>query len=101
MDLLASSGSLVTVMAAGKAVGTWAAPRPFGGVPDGGFAASVDTVGSSDRIRCSHHHGATRMGVVGERVQGFRWSGAIGGGGKVSWEVRCLISLLGKSMVGA
>ena len=31
MDLLTLSGSLVTMAAAGKAVGTWAARRPFGG----------------------------------------------------------------------
>jgi hypothetical protein len=37
MDLLTSSGSSVTAAAAGKAVGTWAAWRPFGGVDNGRF----------------------------------------------------------------
>ena len=37
MDLLTSSGSSVTAAAAGKAVGTWAARRPFGGVDNGRF----------------------------------------------------------------
>ena len=68
--------------AAGKAVGTWAARRPFGGVDSGRFAVSMGT-GRSGRIRCSHHHCCARMGVVGEGAQGF-WSGARGGGEKVS-----------------
>ena len=45
MDLWTSSGSSVTAVAAGKAVGTWAAQRPFGGVNNGQFAASMGTVG--------------------------------------------------------
>ena len=69
MDLLTSSGSLVTTAAAGKAVGTWAARRPFGGVDNGRFAASMGTVlGRGGRIRRSHHHYCARMGVVSERV---------------------------------
>ena len=83
MDLLTSSGSLVTAAAAGKAVGTWAARRPFGGVDNGRFAASMGTVGRGGRIWRSHRHCCARMGVVGEGAQGF-WSGARGGGEKVS-----------------
>ena len=81
MDLLTLSGSLFTVAAAGKAVGTCAARRPFGGVDNGQFAASMGTVGCSGQIRRSHHHYCARMGVVGEGAQGF-WSGARGGGRK-------------------
>ena len=80
MDLLTSSGSSVTAAAAGKAVGTWAARRPFGGVDNGRFAASMGTVGRGGRIWRSHRHYGTFMGVVGEGAQGF-WSGARGGGG--------------------
>jgi len=83
MDLLTSSGSSVTAAAAGKAVGTWAARRPFGGVDNGRFAASMGTVGRGGRIRRSHRHCCALMGVVGEGAQGF-WSGARGGGEKVS-----------------
>ena len=83
MDLLTSSASSVTAAAVGKAVGTWAAWRPFGGVDSGQFAASMGTVGRGGRIRRSHHHCCALMGVVGEGVQGF-WSGARGGGEKVS-----------------
>ena len=83
MDLLTSSGSSVTVAAAGKAVGTWAARRPFGGVDNGRIAVSMGTVGRGGRIRRSHCHRCSRMGVVGEGAQGF-WSGARGGGEKVS-----------------
>jgi len=43
MELLALSGSSVTAAAAGKAVGTWAAWRPFGG-------------GRRQSIRCVHGH---------------------------------------------
>jgi hypothetical protein len=82
MDLLTSSGSLVTTAAAGKAVGTWAARRPFGGVDNGRFAASMGTVlGRGGRIRRSHRHYCARMGVVGEGLQRFG-SGASGGGRK-------------------
>jgi len=81
MDLLTSSGSSVTAAAAGKAVRTWAARRPFGGVNNGRFAASMGTVGRGGRIRRSHRHYCARMGVVGEGAQGF-WSGARGAGGK-------------------
>jgi len=45
MDLLTSSGSLVTAAATGKAVRIWAAQRPFGGINNGRFAASMGTVG--------------------------------------------------------
>jgi len=83
MDLLTSSGSSVTAAAAGKAAGTWAAWRPFGGAGNGRFAASMGTVGHSGRIRCSHRHVVARMGVFGEGAQGF-WSGARGGGEKMS-----------------
>ena len=83
MDLLTSSGSSVTAAAAGKAVRTWAAQRPFGGVNNGRFAASMGTVGRGGQIRCFHRHYCARMGVVGEGAQGF-WSGARGGGEKVS-----------------
>ena len=81
MDLLTLSGSSVTAVAAGKAVGTWVARRPFGGTDNGQFAASMGTVGRGGRIRRSHRHLCTRMGVVGEGAQGF-WSGARGGGRK-------------------
>ena len=70
--------------AVGKAVGTWAARRPFGGVDNGRFAASMGTVlGRGGRIWRSHRHYCARMGVVGEGAQRF-WSGARGGGEKVS-----------------
>ena len=79
MDLLTSSGSSVTAAAAGKAVGTWAARRPFWGVNNGRFAASMGTVGRGGRVRRSHRHYCPLMvGDVGEGVQGF-WSGARGG----------------------
>ena len=81
MDLLPSSGSLVTAAAAGKAVVTWAARRPFGGVDNGRFAASMGTIGRSGQIWRSNRHYCARMGVVGEGAQGF-WSGAKGGGRK-------------------
>ena len=84
MDLLASSGSSVPVAVARKAVGTWAAWRRFRGVAEGPCAASVGTVGSGDQIRRSHHHGANRTGVVGERAERF-WSGARGGEGECQW----------------
>jgi hypothetical protein len=83
MDLLTSSGSSVTAAAAEKAVGTWAARRPFGQVDNGRFAASMGTIGRGGRLWCSHHHCCTCMGVFGEGAQGF-WSGARGGGEKVS-----------------
>jgi len=83
MDLLTSSGSSVTKAAVGKAVGTWAAWRPLGGVNYGQFAASMGTVGRGGQIWRSHHHYCARMGVIGEGAQGF-WSGARGGGEKVS-----------------
>jgi hypothetical protein len=66
MGLLTLSGSLVTKSAVGKAVRTWAAQRAFGGGKDGGFAASMGTVGSSGQIRLSHHQECTHMGVVGD-----------------------------------
>ena len=81
MDLLTSSGSSVTAAAVGKAVGTWAAWRPFGGVDNGRFAASLGTVGRGGRIWRSHCHYCACMGVVGEGAQGF-WSGGRGGGRK-------------------
>jgi hypothetical protein len=83
MDLFTSSGSSVTAEAAGKAVGTWAARRPFGEVDNGRFAVSMGTVGRSGQTRRSHHHYCACMGVIGEGAQGF-WSGARGGGEKVS-----------------
>ena len=83
MDLLTSSGSSVTVAAAGKAVGTWAARRPFGGVDNGRFAVSMGTVGRGGRIRRYYRHRCSCMGVVGEGAQRF-WLGARGGGEKVS-----------------
>jgi hypothetical protein len=54
MGLLTSSGSSVTMAVAGKAAGTWAVQRPFGGVD---FSASMGTVGSSGQIRrfCRHY----------------------------------------------
>ena len=78
MDLLTSSSSSV-----GKAVGTWAARMPFGGVDNGRFAVPIGTVGRGGQIRRYHRHCCARMGVVGERAQGF-WSGAREGGEKVS-----------------
>ena len=44
MDQLTSSGSSVTAAAVGKAVGTCAARRPFGGVDNGQFAALMGTL---------------------------------------------------------
>ena len=81
MDLLTLSGSLFTVAAAGKAVGTCAARRPFGGVDNGQFAASMGTVGRSGQVLRSHRHYCAHMGVLGEGAQGF-WPGARGGGRK-------------------
>jgi hypothetical protein len=81
MDLLTLSGSSVTAAAAGKAVGTWAARRPFGGVDSGRFAASMGTVGRGGRVWRSHHHYCARMGGDGEGALGF-WLGVRGGGGK-------------------
>ena len=69
MDLLTSSGSLVTPVALGKAVATWAAWRPFGGVDNGRFAASM-------HCAC--------MDVVSEGAQMF-WLGARGGEKKCPW----------------
>ena len=46
MEPLPSSGSSVTVAAAGKAVRKWAARRPFGGVDNSQFAALMGAVGS-------------------------------------------------------
>jgi hypothetical protein len=67
MGLLTSSSSSVAAAAARKAVGTWAARRPFGGVDDCQFAALMGTVGSggknwrSHRQECAvHSHGCCR-----------------------------------------
>ena len=81
MDLLTSSGSLVTAAAVGKAVGTWVVRRPFGGVDSGQFSASMGTVRRGGQIWRSHHHCDALMSVVGEGAQGF-WSGVRGGGRK-------------------
>jgi hypothetical protein len=70
-------------VAAGKAVGTWAAQRPFAGVDNGRFAVSMGTFERGGQTRRSHHHYCAPLGVVGEGGQGF-WSGAKGGGEKVS-----------------
>ena len=59
MDLLTSSGSSVTAAVAGKAVGTWAARRLFGGVDNGRLAVSMGTVGRGGRIRRSHRRSDT------------------------------------------
>ena len=83
MDLLTSSGTSVTPAAAGKAVGTWAARRPFGEVDNSRLAVLMGTVGRGGRIQCSGCHYCARVGVVGEGAQGF-WSGARGGGEKAS-----------------
>jgi hypothetical protein len=86
MDLLTLFGSSVAAAAAGKAVGTWAVWRPFGGVDNVQFSASTGTVGRGGRVQRSHHrHYCAHMGVVGEGAQGF-WSGARarGGGENVS-----------------
>ena len=83
MDLFTSSASSVTAEAAGKAVGTWAARRPFGAVDNGRLPVSMGTVGHGGRIQRSGHHYCARVGVVGEGAQGFWW-GARGGGEKVS-----------------
>jgi len=60
MDLLTLSGSSVTAVAAGKAVGTWAVQRPFGGVDNGQFPASMGTVG------CARMGVVSDMGCTGE-----------------------------------
>ena len=80
MNLLTLSGSLVTTSAAGKAVGTWAARRQFGG------SATVDLYVDGHRwTRWSNSAlpppRVTCMGIFGEGAQGF-WSGARGGGGE-------------------
>ena len=79
MDLFTSSGSSVTAVAAGKAVGTWAAQKPIGGVDNSRFAASMGTIARGGRTRHSHRHYCAHMGVVSERAQGF-CSGARRGG---------------------
>jgi hypothetical protein len=71
MDLLTSSASSVTAAAVGKAVGAWVARRPFGGVDNGRFAASMGTVGRGGQIRRSHRHCCALVGVIGEGTQGF------------------------------
>ena len=81
MDLLTSSGSSVTAAATGKAVRIWAAQRPFGGINNGQFAASMGTVGHGGQVWHSHGHYCAQMGVVGEGAQGFL-SGVRGGGRK-------------------
>jgi hypothetical protein len=63
------------------------------GVDNSQFSALMGTVGHGGPIRCSHHHYCTRMGVVGEGAQGI-WSGARGGGEKVSM-VMVMIGTLG------
>ena len=69
MGLLILSSSLVTAEAVvGKAVGTWSARRPFGGVGNGRFAASIGTVGRSGRIRRSRGHFALTW-VLSVRVR--------------------------------
>jgi hypothetical protein len=100
VDLLTPSGSSVTTAAAGKAVRVrpWAAQRPFGGVDNSRFAASMGTVGrGAGRIRCSHRHYSAHMGmgvvVFGEGAQRF-WLGARGGGEKLSM-VMVVIGTLG------
>jgi hypothetical protein len=92
MDLLASSGSSVPAALVRKAVGTWAARRQFWGVANSQFSASIGTVGSSGQILQCHHNGDACMGAVGERAQGF-WSGARGGGEKVSMPMVLIGSL--------
>ena len=91
---MASSGSSVPAAVAGKAVGTWAVRRQFGGVDDGRFAASMGTVGSGGLFWRSHcySYSDARMGVVGEGAQGF-WLGTRGGGEKVSMVVVSIGSL--------
>ena len=86
MDLLALSCRLVPAAAVGKAVGTWAAQRQFGGVDGGRFAVLVGTVGSGGQIQRSHQKECAHMGVVGERAQGF-WLGA-------RWEGEKLLQLM-------
>ena len=92
MDLLALSCSLVPAAAVGKAVGTWAAQRQFGGVDGGRFAVLVGTVGSGGQIQHSHQKECAHMGVVGERAQGF-WLGVRVRGDKVTMVVVLIGSL--------
>ena len=78
MDILTSSGSSVTVATAataGKAVGTWATQRPFGGVDNGSFAALMGTVGRGGQVRRSHRHYCARMGVVDRVLVGSKRGG--------------------------
>jgi hypothetical protein len=65
---------------AGKAIKILAAQRQYGGVGNGQFAVLMG--GQNQRSHCQGD-ARTHMGVVGEGVQGF-WSGARGGGEKVS-----------------
>ena len=74
MDLFTSSGSSVTAEAAGKAVGTWAAQRPFGEVDNGRFAVSMGTVGRGGQIRRSHRHSDALI-VIYIFVEGQRGRG--------------------------
>ena len=55
----------------------------LGGGNNGQFSDLMGTVGRGGRIWRSHHHYCACMAVVSEREQGF-WSGARGGGEKVS-----------------
>ena len=75
MDLLTSSGSSVTATAAGKAVRTWVARRPFGGVNNGRFSASMGTVGRGGQVRRSHRHYCAHMGVVDRVLVGSKRGG--------------------------
>jgi len=53
------------------------------GVVNGGFAASMGTVGRGGQIRQFHRHVVVRMGDFNEGAQRF-WLGARGRGEKVS-----------------
>ena len=68
----------------------------FWGVDNNRFAASMGTVGvgRGGQVQRSHHHYCTRMDVVDEGAQGI-WSGARGGGEKVSTMLVLIGTLLG------
>jgi hypothetical protein len=72
MDLLTSSGSSVPAAAAGKAVGTWATRRPFGGVDNGRFCMFWGTVASGNQIRRCRCRECAPMCVVVEGTRGGR-----------------------------
>jgi hypothetical protein len=72
MDLLASSGGLVPVVAKRKAVRKWAGRRQFWACIDNDFVALMGAVGSGGQIWQCHRPEDALMCVVAEGRQGRR-----------------------------